>query len=97
MEKSLQAIRVGREHKISSRACVECGRMLDGATGICDDPDDPIIPCEGDLTVCSYCGLVLVFTNGGLRSGTQAEWMTLSLPVRATMHKVIKHPIHFQE
>jgi hypothetical protein len=96
MEKSIQAIRVGRGHKLSTRACPECGTMLDGATGISDSPDDPIIPCEGDLSVCMYCGLALAFTNGGLRACTVAEWNKLSPVMQDAMRAVIEHPIHFQ-
>ena len=45
------------------RSCPSCQRILDAATGVSLDPNDPRPQmAPGDITVCAYCGLSLVVT-----------------------------------
>lgn len=58
-------------HKIDPIPCPGCGACLDGATNIYGDSR----PTEGALTVCCYCGKILVFIDGarGLKVATRED------------------------
>ena len=57
-----------------ARTCPACARVLDGATGVSLDPDDPRPRiCVDAVTVCVYCGTILVVTTIGFRIATDAE------------------------
>jgi hypothetical protein len=47
------------DHRIAPIPCPGCDACLDGATNVFGDGG----PTEGSLTVCSYCGKILVFTE----------------------------------
>jgi hypothetical protein len=52
--------------------CVNCNKLLDAAT-VTNKKDD-VIPREGNITVCMYCGHVMVFGRGlALRDPTGVE------------------------
>ena len=56
----------------SSSVCLNCEKLLDGATAAV--PDDAAKPSEGDLTICMYCSHLMAFDeNLGLRALTDAE------------------------
>lgn len=48
----------GFGYDIPASPCLNCGSLLDAAT----QPDDPSLqPKPGELTMCTYCGAILVF------------------------------------
>jgi hypothetical protein len=57
------------------RRCPVCHTMLDGVSAVTDaaQPDAPVLPQMGDLTVCLYCVSFLIFEPHGFRLATQAE------------------------
>ena len=59
--------------------CLYCGRQTDSATGM----DPGTIPKPGDVTVCAYCGEVLVIT-GDLR---------YRKPTPEELTRIVKEPI----
>jgi len=40
--------------------CPECDELLDGAISL----DDPVGPQPGDVSICAYCGELLMFVEG---------------------------------
>ncbi len=46
-------------YRVPASLCPGCGNANDGATGIIGMGS----PEPGDVTVCAYCGMVLVFTD----------------------------------
>jgi hypothetical protein len=52
----------GRSARTPSSACLECGKPLDGATGLGHRHK----PRPGDISVCLYCGHLQAF-DGQLR------------------------------
>lgn len=61
---------IGPHYGIPKNACLHCGRALDGA--ICMNAEK--VPISGDITVCFYCGEIMVFAEDlHLRKPTDAE------------------------
>lgn len=55
--------------RIKGANCAFCSKRLDATTGL-----DASRPKTGDLSVCFYCGQLMVFTDGdALRAATSAE------------------------
>ena len=54
----------------NSSPCPNCGARLDAWTGL-----DRRSPKQGDVSICGYCGIVLVFSDdqGSLRAPTASE------------------------
>lgn len=51
--------------------CLNCGKLLDGATSV-DGTDRQ--PEAGSVSVCVYCGHVMIFAEGGgFRAPTDEE------------------------
>jgi hypothetical protein len=44
--------------------CPECETLLDSATSVAGDD---ATPKPGDITLCIYCGMLLEFTESGLK------------------------------
>ena len=66
--------------RLRYRGCVcqnpACGRRIEGATCV-SDPD--AVPGPGTVTLCLYCGHIMVFTeNMTLRDPTVAEYMQIA-------------------
>lgn len=58
------------DHKLSWQArCPECRSTLDGATGV--DHDER--PKPGDVSLCLYCGTILVFEEDRLRRAQEKD------------------------
>ena len=51
------------------RLCLNCGAELDAATNV-EKVDDKVIPHDGDVSVCSGCGHVMIFENNTPRNPT---------------------------
>lgn len=62
-----------------ARACLVCHARLDAATELSFDapPDHAREMPEGSVTVCAYCGAVLILDAGAFRVMTAEEWATL--------------------
>lgn len=60
-------MKVGKDHYGDEHACLNCGKLLDGATGVMndDDPRDDIGPTPGSITICIKCGHIMCFKDGG--------------------------------
>lgn len=41
--------------------CPFCGTLLDGAVCV---TDEDCMPQEGDITICAYCGEILIYEEG---------------------------------
>lgn len=41
--------------------CPRCAKKLNGATGV-----NGALPADGDISVCAYCALVIVFRGKGM-------------------------------
>lgn len=56
--------------KLPESICLDCGKKLDAATSSTDDSS----PSAGDVTICFYCGHVMVFAADlTLRAPTDTE------------------------
>jgi len=64
---------------VPTRACVVCHARLDAAHELTFDAPSvgPIEMPEHSVTVCAYCGAVLVLEAGAFRVMTAEEWATL--------------------
>jgi hypothetical protein len=61
--------------KVPQCACLDCSKSLDGAMSIFCDAR----PTVGDITICIYCGHIMVFTNGlALRNPTRGEQIKIA-------------------
>jgi hypothetical protein len=49
----------GKSVKMGKNACLNCGKILDGATAI--DEEGAVRPTPGAITVCMYCGHLMAF------------------------------------
>lgn len=63
-----------------SPICTNCKRLVDDAQCI---NDDATIPDPGDVTICLYCGHIMVFAeDGGMRDPNSTE-----------MHQIAGDPV----
>lgn len=54
----------GKHQRVRASACPSCGGHLSGATAISEDgPIKRDQPKPGSGSICSYCGVFLVFTR----------------------------------
>jgi hypothetical protein len=61
--------------KVPQCACLDCGKSLDAATSIFCDAR----PTAADITICIYCGHIMMFTNGlALRNPTREEQIEIA-------------------
>ena len=61
-------------HRTDDRACPICAARLDAATGVSLDDTDPRPQLTIDaVTLCAYCGTILVVTTLGFRVATAAD------------------------
>jgi len=68
--------KISNEPKCSN---TECGRVLDGFTGIGDKGK----PASGDLTICLYCAEIMVFNDDlNLESLSIEEYKSLPKHIR---------------
>lgn len=66
------AMKVGESIKVRRSYCIECGKLLDGASAV--DDEGRIQPSPGDATICIYCGHLMVFDEKQrLRNPTREE------------------------
>jgi hypothetical protein len=77
------AARIGKDAWVGSQAheCPGCGAKLDGATNV----DDGGEPKPGDVTVCMYCSMGLIFETDKLRRLTLAEESRLPREMRRNL------------
>jgi hypothetical protein len=60
----------GVDSRVPPSACLHCGKINDAALGV----DHDASPSPGDVTVCFYCGHIMVFGDDLLmRNPTDAE------------------------
>jgi hypothetical protein len=52
-------VKLGTDHHIPQSPCLSCGKPLDGATCVGRDA----APDPGDITICIYCGHIMVFDD----------------------------------
>jgi hypothetical protein len=58
--------------RLPPSTCPRCQTVLDACTGIGDEK--VVVPCDGDLTFCLCCGLLLEFCGGAqLREANPAR------------------------
>jgi hypothetical protein len=63
-------MKLGVDSRVPPSACLSCGALNDAATGVNNDAR----PSPGDVTVCLYCGHIMVFSDDLLmRNPTAAE------------------------
>jgi hypothetical protein len=69
-----------------SRECPVCHRVCDAYTAVSVDADDPVPSMKpGDVTLCAYCGTILMVTTIGWRPATEAEVADLSPNLRTLL------------
>lgn len=78
--------------KMPAWACPSCGRVLDGITAAAGDRD-ATIPVQGSLTVCCYCGTLLVIGDGHFEFGTAEQLADMGDQNRQLIEATIKRPI----
>lgn len=68
------------------RQCPVCARVLNAATGVSLDPAEthPTLTVDA-VTVCAYCGTILVVTTLGFRPATDADLAPLDPRERALL------------
>jgi hypothetical protein len=74
---------------VKANNCPHCGETLGAFTGMTNDKDVLILPCEGDLTVCLYCKTVLKFQDFNYVFGTKEEWSDVEPCLRELTEKHI--------
>jgi len=53
-------MKLGKDHWLANASnCIDCGKLLNGATAI----DSDSAPDPGDVTVCIYCGSLMIFED----------------------------------
>ena len=65
-------MKLGQSKKLPGLHCLNCGKLIDGAT--CMEGDH--FPASGDVTICIYCGHLMVFEcerDVCVRNPTDAE------------------------
>lgn len=74
-------MKIGKDHFGEEHACLNCGKLLDGATGVMndDDPRNDIKPTPGSITICIECGHIMAFKNGGgFRNLSNSEMLDIA-------------------
>lgn len=67
-------------HQTPCASCPHCARSLDGATNTWGSKSAP--PEPGDLSICGYCGGMLVFSSAGLEPLPDSLFRKLAPDVR---------------
>jgi hypothetical protein len=57
-------------HAVPGTFCRQCGQYLDRLMCPCDES---LIPGDGDLSICTSCGLISVYTETGLLRAPTAD------------------------
>ena len=62
-------------HRMPDSTCLSCSKVLSGTAMVNGDAR----PDSGDITVCIYCGHIMVFADGlTLRNPTDAEMIEIA-------------------
>jgi hypothetical protein len=89
-------MKLGTDHHISGSSCTNCGRFLHGITGVDVDEDDR--PNPGSITICLYCGHVMVFADDlTLRNPTVIEQIKIAGDPRILAIQRARSKIKFDE
>jgi hypothetical protein len=74
--------------RIRGGPCPHCGEILDGYTGASTD-DRPAVPEDGSISVCVFCGTILIFC------APKQPWRTWSyrLAAESEIEELTKHRI----
>jgi hypothetical protein len=57
-------MKVGESTRTPESRCTNCGKQIDAATVVTDDPAHlTVAPSPGDFTVCIACGHVMFFAD----------------------------------
>ncbi len=68
---------VGDAKHLSLHACLNCGKPLDAASEVAEKPEDA--PKPGCVTLCAYCGHIMVFADDmSFRELTDEEITTVA-------------------
>ena len=67
-------------HVHAAAKCPTCSKTLSGSTST-----NPRPPAPGDITVCAYCGTVLVFADAGFDKLTAEARAQLPADTRAEL------------
>jgi hypothetical protein len=68
------SMKLGVDSRVPPSMCLDCGRINDAATGVDHAEGPDAAPQPGDVTVCFYCGHIMVFGDDlMLRNPTDAE------------------------
>lgn len=65
--------------------CEKCGQVLTDHEML-EDPE--AVPRDGDISVCIFCGKVMVFDKGRIRNLTPEEEIALPDDVRREIEKI---------
>ena len=78
---SLSHFKAIRTRELPKYACPNCTRILDGITGVADCEENTI-PTLGVVTVCGYCGVLLVIERMGFSFAPPERLQELDADVR---------------
>jgi hypothetical protein len=56
------------------RSCPICHTVNDGVTGVNLESGLPVFPEPGQMSICSTCCAVMIFTETSVRLATDEEW-----------------------
>lgn len=78
----------------SDLKCPYCDSPCNSCTGAALEQEG-LIPCKGDVSVCYYCGTVLLFADNGYDFATEEIWLEVDSRLRQAITGAIKSPIRF--
>lgn len=88
--------RLGKSQKLKGAyRCLNCDKVLDGATGLVAEGEKDTRPKPGDATVCAYCQHILIYAVDGFRNPTFTELNELAddpriVKIKPILKKVFK-------
>jgi hypothetical protein len=74
--------------------CPCCGKKLDGATSL---DNQPVLPSKGDLSICFYCATVSIFDeNLNIKQLTKEEFSQLPEDIKTSIRSARDSLIEFR-
>ena len=81
-------IKQGKLIGFRAKPCPDCGKVLDGFTGMSETPRP--LPNDGDITICVYCRRLLEFCSDGYRFAASSRLDEFPPEYRTALETLIK-------
>jgi hypothetical protein len=77
--------------KVKSATCPTCNTANDGATGMGVNDAPPVLPTDGDLGICMYCGEVTIYGDNAttLHKITEEEMRAMVITTPGEAHAIL--------